>query len=216
VYVALTSAVDFCVRNRAWIAIGALAVVVAFAAGYYLQVQKRRTAMEASWRLYEAMQNELPSEKVAALREVQSEYGGSPSARVALFELANVLYGQGRYEEALKEYREFLKRHPGHMLAPAAMEAVGYCQESLGQWKEAQETYQSLMKRWPSSPHAERAHYRLGLACEKAGETDKAIEAYKKVLELQPESLWADYAREQLEALGVTEIAPPAKQMPVG
>ncbi|GAB4341687.1 MAG: hypothetical protein Kow0099_18570 [Candidatus Abyssubacteria bacterium] len=216
VYVALTRTLDFCLRNRTLIALGALAVVAAFAAGYYLQVQKQRNAMEASWQLYEAMRSkEAPSATMEALREVHSKYGDTPSGRIALFELANILYDQGRYEEALTKYKEFLSRYPGHMLAVAAMEAIGYCHESLGQWKEAIATYQSLTKRWPASPQAYRSHYRLGLAYEKVGEPEKAIDAYKKVLDLQPASLWAEYAREQLEALGVSDLAPQGEQMPV-
>jgi tetratricopeptide (TPR) repeat protein len=211
VYLSIASLVNFFARNRMWAALTALAVVLAFGLGYYWTIRSSRLASEASWALYKAGEIESPSEKTAALRKVASDFSGAFSARTALFEAANTLYANGQYDEALKAYEDFLKKYPNHLLSAAAMEAAGYCHESLGKWKEAIGDYQRLIQRRPNSPEAARAHYRLGLCYEKVGEREKAIAVYKKAAELLPKSLWAEYAEARLASLsppGTASIEP--------
>ncbi len=213
VYLTLAGVAAFFVRYRLWIALGALAVLLAFAAGYYRYMRLQRLDAEASWALYLATNQGHSSDKTAALKEVVADYDGASAARTASFELANSLYDDGHYEEALKAFQEFLKKNPGHLLAPAAMEAVGYCYESLGQWKEAIAAYETLMKKRPASPAAARANYRLGLCYENIGEKEKAVEAYKKTMELLPGSFWAEYSSERLASLS-PEASAPAEALP--
>ncbi len=210
VYLSLATVAEFVARNRSWVALAALAVVLAFGLGYYWSIHAKRVAAEASWALSKATDIESPSERAAALRKVASDFGSAPAARIALFEAANTLYENGRYDDALKAFEEFLKKYPNHALSPAAMEAVGYCYESLGKWKEAIGAYQRLIQSRPGSPEAARANYRLAACFEKTGEKDKAVAAYKKVVELLPKTLWAEYSEARLASL-----SPPAQEQPV-
>ena len=119
----------------------------------------------------------------------------------AEFELANALYSDEKYDEALKAFEKFLKENPDHLLAPSAAEAVGYCGESLGRWDDAIRTYEGLIESAPAGPAAARANFRLGHCREKLADKEKAIEAYERVVELAPMTLWADYANQRLESL---------------
>ena len=149
---------------------------------------------------------------MTALRDVAAEYHGTPSARFAAFELANILYDSERYDEALEAFEEFLKKNPADVLAPAALEATGYCRESLGQWKEAIDVYEKLLQKHPVV--AARVAYRLGLCLEKIGERDRAIESYEKTLELLPNTLWAEHSRERLDSLR-PETPLPSEDVPL-
>lgn len=201
VYVTMAGVVDFCIRNRFPIALIALGVLAVFAVVFYWRLQTQNISANASWARYQTTHIELPSERTAALRNVAAEYPKTAAGRFAAYEVANILYENGRYDEALEAFQEFLKKNGGHLLAPSAMEAIGYCQESLSQWKEAIETYQKLILNRADSPAAARAHYRLGLCFERTAEKESAIEAYEKTVELLPDSLWARYANERLESL---------------
>ncbi len=204
----LAGVVDAAVRYRVWIALAALAVIVAFATGYYLRSRSGRVAVEASWALYQTTFIETSADKTIALEKIVADYGRTQAARFASFELANALYDDGKYEEALKAFRKFHMENSNHLLAPSAIEAVGYCQESLGRWKDAIRTYEDLMRDRPDSPVAARASFRLGHCYEKLEEMGKAIGAYEKVVELAPESLWADYSNQRLALLS-PETHPP-------
>ncbi len=223
VYLTMAEVVDFVVRNRLAIAATILFAIAAFALVYYVAGLSARSADEASWALYQAGYIEDSSEKIDALEKIASEYGGSQAGVTAEFELANTLYFDGKHEDALEGFDKFLKEHPRHFLAPAAREAIGFCEESLGQWNEAIRTYEGLIKDAPSGPAVARVNYRLGLCREKLGEQDKAIERYVEVVELAPAGLWARYANERLESLDPETYAagqmrpsffPPGMEMP--
>jgi len=201
VYLTIAEVAAFLARNRLWIAMGGLIALVAFALTYFVHARSQRVAAEASWALYQANRQEDTSEKMAALEEITAEYRRTAAGRLASFELANALYNDGRYEEAMKRFQEFLKKNPNHLLAPAALEATGYCQESLGLWAEAIKTYQSLITRHAGNPASARSHYRLGLCYEETGEKEKAIQAYEKTVELVPETVWSEYAMKRLDSI---------------
>lgn len=210
VYLTIAGVADFFAKNRLWIALGALVVILAFAVGYYRNISLQRENAEASLALYQATQ--ATGEQTAALKKVMTEYAGTSAAPVAMYELGNALYNEGHYDEALTTFKELLKQYPTHLFAPSTMEAEGYCYESLDKWKEAADAYETLIKKDASTPEAKRAYYRLGLCYERTGEKQKAIDAYKKVAELQPDSLWADYANERLASLSPSDVV--AKKEP--
>jgi tetratricopeptide (TPR) repeat protein len=222
VYITMAEVVDFVLRYRSALALAALAVIAAFGLVYYKINRDERLAGEASWALYEAGFIEDSSEKIDALKKVAEEYGGSQAAQFASFELANSLYSSGNYGEALEAFRKFLKKHPKHLLAPSAVEGIGYCQESLGQWDDAIQTYEGMKTDNSAGPGAARANYRLGHCYEKKGDKEKAIEFYEEVTELAPEGLWNYYAMQRLESLDPEKYAamdtgpqfPPGMRMP--
>jgi TolA-binding protein len=204
VYLTLASVADFFVRNRLWIGLAVLVVVLTFALAYYRHLRFQHESAEASLALYNAMKE--TSDEAAALKKVAIEYKGTETAPIASYELANTFYNQGHYDEASAAFKEFLKQYPNHLLAPSAMEAMGYCYESLDQWKEAIGAYENIIKKWPSSPEAKRANYRIGLCYEHLGDKQKAIDAYKKTIDLLPNTLWAEYSNEQLSSLSPSDV----------
>jgi len=222
VYLTMAEVVDFAIRYRFALALAALAVIGAFGLTYHMINRSERLASEASWALYEAGFIEDTSEKIDALKNIIDEYGGSQAARFASFELANSLYSSGNYGEALDAFQKFLRKNPKHLLAPSAVEGIGYCQESLGRWDDAIQTYEGMTADYSTGPGATRATYRLGYCHEKKGDKDKAIEFYEKVTELAPEGLWNYYAKQRLEALDPDKYAeidagpqlPPGVTMP--
>lgn len=223
VYLTMAEVVDFVIRYRSALALATLAVIAAFGLIYYMGNRAERLAGEASWALYEAGFIEDSSEKIDALKNIAAEYGSSQAARFASFELANSLYSSGNYGEALEAFQKFLKKNPKHLLAPSAMEGVGYCQESLGRWDDAIQTYEGMITDNSSGPGAARANYRLGYCYEKKGDKEKAIEFYEEVTVLAPEGLWNYYAKQQLESLDPEKYAtmetgpqfPPGMRMPL-
>jgi tetratricopeptide (TPR) repeat protein len=204
VYLTMAGVVDFVVRHRLWIGLAALAGIGVFALGYFMHLRSSDLAAEASWALYQTTFTEETSEKIAELEQVVADYASTPAGRYAAYLVANTLYEDGKYEEAIKAFQAFLKKNPSHLLAPSAIEAIGFSEESLGQWNEAITTYRELIEKRPESPAAVRAYYRIGLCYERSGQDEKAIEAYGTTLELLPNSLWAQYASERLKTLEPT------------
>lgn len=202
VYMTMAEVVDYVVRYRLWIGLGILVVLMIFGAGYFLHLHSVSVAEEASWALYQATYLDDFSGKIAALEKVSADYAETPAGEFASFLLADTLYEDAKYEEAVEAFREFVEKNPKHILAPSAMEAIGFSQESQGQWKEAIETYSELIRDRTESPAAARVNYRIGLCYERNGQKEEAAEAYQVAIELMPNSLWAEYATERLSSLG--------------
>ncbi len=210
VYVTLAEVAGFFSRQRLPVALGILAMVVAFAIGYLATIQREHKQSEGSLALYEVNKIEDPAARAEALEKLAKDFSGSATAEKARYQRANLLSDEGKYEEARRAFAEFLKRYPNQAFAPAALEALGYCDESLGQWKEAAEDYTKLKEEFPSSPEAKRIIYRQGVCYEKLGETEKAASAYRKTEETLSDSLWADYAKDRLAAMGLKPTEEPA------
>ena len=216
VYITMAEVVDYVVQYRLWIGLGVLVLILAFGVGYFLHLRAAQVATEASWALYEASHVEDASEKVVGIQKVAADYPASPAGRYASYLAANTLYEDGKYDEAIKAFEQFLKKNPNHLLAPSAMEAIGFCEESLARWDDAIKTYKELIRTRAKSPAAARSNYRIGLCYEQLGQKDKAIEAYEIAVELLPDSLWAQYANERLSALGPLVPALPAEAGDLG
>ncbi len=201
VYLTMAGVVDYLVRYRLWIGVAILVVILAFAVSYLAHLRAQKTAEEASWALYQARFPEDTAEKLAALDKVAADYKTTPAGRFAAYLIADTLYEDGRYEEAATAFQTFLENNRNHLLAPSAMEAIGFCHESVGRWTEAIETYQELIRKRPESPAAARVNYRIGLCYERSEQPENAINAYEATLELLPDSLWAEYAAARLMRL---------------
>jgi TolA-binding protein len=208
VYMTMADVADFFARHRFHIAIGVLAAVAIFALVYFHNLSAQQKAAEASVALYHAEEGEGITEK-EALAKIPENFPGTPAAATARYQLGNLLYEEGKYEEARQVFSEFLKRHPNHPAAPAAMEAVGYCDESLGQWKDAADEYEHLKRRYPETVVSKRATYRIGFCYEHLGEIEKAANAFRATMDLMPDSLWAEYAQERLDSLSPELSAQP-------
>jgi tetratricopeptide (TPR) repeat protein len=177
-----------------------------------MHLRAANVATQASWALYETSHIEDAAEKINRIRKVAEDYPNTPAGRFAGYLAANTLYEEGSFEEAIKAFEQFLKKNPDHLLAPSAVEAIGFSRESLGQWDEALKTYKDLIKKRPESPAAARVNYRIGLCYEKLGQDDNAIKAYEITNELLPGSLWAQYATERLSELGPAVPALPTEE----
>ena len=106
---------------------------------------------------------------------------------IAAFNLAQLLAGEGRYEEAEREYRAFLERDPQNRTAKTNLAIV---LNRLGRNDEANRIYSDLL----SEPDLTEAEYQsIGVGLMGGNEFDRAAEAFRKVLAVNPYSRDAMY-----------------------
>jgi len=103
------------------------------------------------------------------LKEVQLRYTYSPYATLAELRTGDVFFEQGEYEQAVVEYEEFIKRHPGHQEASYATYqlAVSYYRQILSPdrdpttTREALKWYNIFIEKYPDSPLVAKAEQRV-------------------------------------------------------
>ncbi|HET9951998.1 MAG TPA: tetratricopeptide repeat protein [Candidatus Eisenbacteria bacterium] len=99
-----------------------------------------------------------PSEGIAILDRIATDFPGSPLAPRALFEAASQAEAKGQFEGAKFRYEGLLQRYPGSQpSAPMALYRLGLVQEKMGDWSNAKATLESVPLRYPQSAAAAEA-----------------------------------------------------------
>lgn len=89
--------------------------------------------------------------------------GGKPKTMIPLAcaSLGTIQENEGKYQEAVKTYNNFLDRFPDHYLAPRIYESLGRAYELLGSAADAKATYEKLATLYPASGWAQHAQERI-------------------------------------------------------
>lgn len=87
----------------------------------------------------------------------------------------------GLFDEAIRQYREGLRRHPGN---PAGHYNLGNALAGKGSLDEAIKEYREALS---IDPDMTAAHFNLGMVLMRKGRPDEAIEAYRKALKCNPD-----------------------------
>ena len=109
----------------------------------------------------------------------------NPQAENAHFHLGNALYEQGRYEEALDEYRVAIAQRPNYAKVHVAFGAV------LNKLERYEEAKTHLRRAIALNPQAKDAHLNLGDALYKQGRYEEALEVARVAVEQDPDSFKA-------------------------
>ena len=104
----------------------------------------------------------------------------NPKALSAHRHLGNSLYKQGRYEEALEEYRIAAEQHPYHA---KVYSNLGMTLNALGRYEEGEI---HLRRAIALDPQARNAHLNLGVSLQSQGRYAEAVEAYRVAAEQRP------------------------------
>jgi RNA polymerase sigma-70 factor (ECF subfamily) len=145
----------------------------------------------------------------------------SPSADAqTLLNKAEGLYGEKKFDEAIKTYEEVYTKYPNWNQSANALMMVGICYDNLGQKEKAIEYLEKASKEYPNLKNfSDTIFFYLGLAYYRLGQKEKAAEALKKSVELgegirTPESFPYKNAKEWLvkiqseKAPSATSVAP--------
>jgi TolA-binding protein len=90
-----------------------------------------------------------------ALANADSDEGGNALAVGAIY------FNQHQYEEALREFQDFLDKNPDDAEAAPAMASMGDCYYRLQYYDQAISTWGNLLAAFPDEPEAEEALYRI-------------------------------------------------------
>ena len=147
-----------------------------------------------------------PSEGVAILDRLATDFPASPLAPRAIFEAGSQLEAKGRYDEAMTRYQAVLQRFPDVAdVAPAALFRVGLVQEKQEDWAHAKITLESVPVKYPRSvaaadaPIAVIQHY-LRDDRKTAAEVyfPKALETYRNLVSNDSTGQWSPLFRSRM------------------
>lgn len=152
-------------------------------------------------------QYDQPGQGVPAAEEVGEEEPGtensdeSISTERVLYNASKDFFDQGRFEEGMEGFREFLDRHPKSELADNAQYWIGECYMALKEYDRAIAAYEDVKKKYPKGNKVPDAMFKQAMAFfEKGDETSTRI-LLKRIVSAFPESDQAKVAEQRLETL---------------
>lgn len=150
--------------------------------GLYARKGETERAIEAYRGALEILRGPAAEAVPARQREQWRE-----NEEAAAFNLAQLLAGAGRDEEAAQAYRDFLAREPQNRTAKSNLAIV---LGRMGKTEEASEIYTELMSQ-PDLTDSEL--FSIGIGLYNAEEFERAAEAFRKTLAVNPHSRDALY-----------------------
>ncbi len=107
----------------------------------------------------------------------------------------------GRFDEAIKGFRDLLHDYPKGKFADQAWYWLGESEYAKRDSKAAIHAWKTVIDRYPASPKHAAAMLKLGIALKQQGKTTAAKQMWQRLIQQHPDSPAAENARRQLKAL---------------
>jgi outer membrane protein assembly factor BamD (BamD/ComL family) len=180
--------------------IGVVAVVAAILVSMMVVRARRATELDAGAALTSATQalnSGLIEQAETQMNEVIADYPGTRSAGAATCYLGTIAYQQGRYDDALARFEEYLSRYGGSgNLRQVALEGKASIHEQLREFDLAAQSYRALARDARAVPAAFSRFMLNALRCYRsAADWENTKLAATEIIEADPESQFAGEAR---------------------
>jgi TolA-binding protein len=205
---AVDRAVTLAKSNPQRTAGAAVAVLFAVLAAVYFVSRYFEIRSEA-WAQLAAAESQLRTgqNSLPQLDEVANRYPNAPAADYAAMLKGDMLYFNGKYDDAVKVYGEALPKARKGAQQYLLLD-LGLALEAAGKPADAADKLRTFIDQYPDSFLAPEAHLALARALEMQGQKDAARSAFEKVALLYPETQWARLGGEKAKALGGTVPTP--------
>lgn len=120
---------------------------------------------------------------------------------VELYDDSLALYRNGKYEDAILGFKDFLKNYPKSDLADNAQFWIGESYFSLKQYEQAILAYNDVIKRYPKGNKIPNALLRQSLAFIEINDKTSARLLLRKIIKEYPNSSEAKIASKKMESL---------------
>jgi TolA-binding protein len=109
----------------------------------------------------QALKNEFAALKSKPGKATDNVAANGADPHGETFGMAEDLFKQKKWKEAILQYDEYKKKAPKGKLIPEAIYKTGVCFQELGMKDEAKVFYQELTSKFPKSEFAKKAHIRM-------------------------------------------------------
>jgi tetratricopeptide (TPR) repeat protein len=152
-------------------------------------------------RMAEAEQMLISAQTPQDLEEVVNKYSSTPTAPVALLDLAKTYFNQGETSQARAQYELFLKKYKKNEMRPIAQMGLAYCTEADGDFRAAAEQFAEFASKNSTSYLHPVAVLSIARCREQAGQITEARIVLEDFLAENDGTPWAGPAEASLKEL---------------
>jgi tol-pal system protein YbgF len=124
------------------------------------------------------------------------------TSELSLYDSSLATYREGKYQEAMEGFQDFLKRYPKSDLADNAYFWIGESYMALGRYEQAILSYQEVIKKFPTGNKVPSALLRQAIAFVEIKDEMSAKLLLQKIIKNYPSSSEAKIAQTKLKSLG--------------
>lgn len=127
-------------------------------------------------------------------------YSGTMSENDAYDRAVNLVLKDKRYDQAIPEFRAFLKNFPESAYAANAYYWLGQLMFYKGDWSGAKAELERVVKFYPDSNKRPDAMLKLAMVQQKLSQADEANRLYQQLIQEYPDSTAATKAKTRLQS----------------
>lgn len=158
-----------------------------------------------AWDRYAAGHNwsisNQPEKGLSHFDDVIQNFSHTPAATYAFLSKGDLLFRGRKFEEAITQYQECLKKNPNKTILPFLLQSLGAAQEEKGDYNAAITTYKQFLADFSDHTLAPKVYESLGRVYELALNPDAAKEIYEKIITVYPTTLWSEKAKVRYKIL---------------
>ncbi|HAH06608.1 MAG TPA: hypothetical protein DCM05_08795 [Elusimicrobia bacterium] len=182
-----------------WSGTALLAALVIAGTLAYRQV----TGREESWSKFALAQSLAysgrPDQAAELVKKLAEEHPGTLAAGHGALLGGDILFQQGKYDEAAAAFRALAERTSDKTLLPLALADTGLSLESGGKCPDAVSTEQTFLDSYQDHFLAPQVHASMARCLTTLGDKEKAKAAYERIVFLYPDSYWSEWAKNKLK-----------------
>ncbi len=204
-------------------AIGYVGVAVAIVLALIILINMNKQAKEqqASVQFQEAVnayQNRLNSlaqvqpadpdepqpatkDPISEIQEIVDNFPNTHASTNAQLLKAGVLISEGKNQEALQTYSDWIASHSGHALLPGALLGKSTAEMNLNQVSESLQTLQNIRAQFPDSLMMDIVIFEIGKRFESLENWESAKQSYQELIDRYPDSSWRSTAQTQISEI---------------
>ncbi|OGR88812.1 MAG: hypothetical protein A3A86_07575 [Elusimicrobia bacterium RIFCSPLOWO2_01_FULL_60_11] len=167
-------------------AIAAFESIVALYPNQTVAIQARDGLSWCNFQLGNYDEAQKQRQKISEVR--LPEGVNAPAMTSSDFELANALFNQKKYPEALEAYQKFMRQSPDAASVPETVYRIGLCYYRQEYYTQAIETWEGLAARYPQDARTEESAFQIADTYFRAQKYDKAVETYRKIIVRYPQN----------------------------
>jgi len=192
--------------NKQRLAYGAVAVLAAICAGYFVNYQRQQKEIQANAALFALRQapdatGKFPPPDTAALLNVAQSYAGTKAAEHALLEAAGGLFAADKFKDAKEKFDQFAKDYPDSQWASVAALGSAACLDGMNDLDKALAAYQQVAGSFAGEPAAAQAKIAAAVIHEARNQPELALKIYDELLRTKSQSAWQRDAEQRKEML---------------
>ncbi len=187
--------VDFLKRYGKLIAAGVIAATVAV-------LVSRGLAARKAAKMAEAEQALMTVQNPQQLEDLVNNYKSTPTAPVALLDLAKRLFNEGQFTQAREQYERFVRDYRRSDLLPIAEFGLAHCTEADGNFEAAISELKDFLAAHPGHYLESPAILAIARCMEQAGQIEEARITLEDFLAEHAGSHWSGAAETSLQQLG--------------